>query len=315
MRANEVLSKDEIQSLLKISDLRGLSEVLITWGVIFGSFYLVSWKSNILTIFIAIYLIGGRQLALAILMHDAAHFALFNHKKINDFIGQWFCAAPVWHSLPKYRVHHLAHHKYAGSEQDPDYSLVKGFPITRLSLIRKFARDLFGISGIKRIFAQLLMDFGYLKYTVAANVEKDTEPRSLFSRFTYGLINFLPFLISNIALYFILSYLGLGSVYYLWPVAYLTTFSLFVRIRSIAEHACTDMDLHPVKSTRTTYANIFARLSVAPHHVNYHLEHHFLMTVPSYRFPEFHKILKERGVYQDGHLAQGYFEVLKSSYR
>jgi len=45
--------------------------------------------------------------------------------------------------------------------------------------------------------------------------------------------------------------------------------------------------------------------------VNYHLEHHFLMAVPSYRLPQMHKILKARGVFKDAPLAHGYAEILR----
>jgi fatty acid desaturase len=47
--------------------------------------------------------------------------------------------------------------------------------------------------------------------------------------------------------------------------------------------------------------------------VNYHLEHHFLMAVPSYRLPQMHKILKARGVFKDAPLAHGYAEILRKA--
>ncbi|WP_425402017.1 fatty acid desaturase [Hahella ganghwensis] len=36
----------------------------------------------------------------------------------------------------------------------------------------------------------------------------------------------------------------------------------------------------------------------APHGVNYHCEHHAMPTVPAYHLPRMHKLLKERGFYQ-----------------
>ena len=38
------------------------------------------------------------------------------------------------------------------------------------------------------------------------------------------------------------------------------------------------------------------RLLVAPNYVNYHLEHHLVMTVPHYHLPRMHRMLRERGV-------------------
>jgi fatty acid desaturase len=91
----------------------------------------------------------------------------------------------------------------------------------------------------------------------------------------------------------------------------MTTFSVFVRVRSIAEHACTEDTLDQFLNTRTTLAGFFARLTVAPHHVNYHLEHHLLMTTPHYRLKKMHRLLKERGVYESRPPAANYFEVLR----
>src|SRR3546814_7780755 len=44
---------------------------------------------NPLTFIAAVMVIGGRQLGLAILMHDAAHGLLFRTRRWNEFAGQW----------------------------------------------------------------------------------------------------------------------------------------------------------------------------------------------------------------------------------
>src|SRR5690606_3120686 len=96
-----------------------------------------------------------------------------------------------------------------------------------------------------------------------------------------------------------------------WIVAYLTTFSLIIRVRSIAEHACTQLDADPIKNTRTTYANPIARVTFAPHRVNYHLEHHLLMSIPYFQLPHFHRLLKERGALDSANIAENYWKVMK----
>ena len=68
------------------------------------------------------------------------------------------------------------------------------------------------------------------------------------------------------------------------------------RIRAIAEHALTPDADDPLGNTRTTLARPWERLLIAPNRVNYHLEHHLLMTVPHYRLPEMHERLRERGL-------------------
>ena len=100
-------------------------------------------------------------------------------------------------------------------------------------------------------------------------------------------------------------------MYLLWLGALLTTFNFSLRIRSIAEHALVENAEDPIRNTRTTYANWLERMLFAPHHVNYHLEHHMLMSVPSYHLPQMHRKLKERGFYEKGLLEHGYWNIIK----
>ena len=60
-------------------------------------------------------------------------------------------------------------------------------------------------------------------------------------------------------------------------------------------------------------ARWWERLLVAPNRVNYHLEHHLLMTVPHYNLPRMHALLRERGVLDDACIADGYWGVLKNA--
>ena len=50
---------------------------------------------------------------------------------------------------------------------DPDLSLVAGFPVSKQSLTRKFLRDLTGITGLKFSLGRVLMDLDVMKWTVA----------------------------------------------------------------------------------------------------------------------------------------------------
>ena len=81
-------------------------------------------------------------------------------------------------------------------------------------------------------------------------------------------------------------------LYLLWAGAWLTTNTLVTRIRSIAEHALTPDADDPLGNTRTTLARWWERLFIAPNRVNYHLEHHLLMTVPHYKLPRLHALLR-----------------------
>jgi len=47
--------------------------------------------------------------------------------------------------------------------------------------------------------------------------------------------------------------------------------------------------LDPLRNTRTDAARWWERLLVAPNRVNFHLEHHLLMTVPHHNLPRLHR--------------------------
>ncbi len=53
------------------------------------------------------------------------------------------------------------------------------------------------------------------------------------------------------------------------------------------------------------------RLLLAPNRVNYHLEHHLLMTVPHYKLPRLHRMLDERGLLDGALVTRGYRAVLE----
>jgi fatty acid desaturase len=73
-------------------------------------------------------------------------------------------ARPIWNDLQKYRVRH---HAKTSTPDDPDLSLVAGFPVSKKSLTRKFLRDLTGITGLKFSLGRVLMDLDVMKWTVA----------------------------------------------------------------------------------------------------------------------------------------------------
>ncbi|MES0874654.1 fatty acid desaturase family protein [Sinimarinibacterium thermocellulolyticum] len=309
LRPRELFTPEQIAQLTARSDLRGAWMVLSTWAAIGVCFTALAIWPSIWTFIAAVFVLGGRQHALAILAHEAAHRLLFRTPTLNEWIGDWLCARPIWNDVPRYRTHHLRHHTHTGLEVDPDLSLVTPFPTTRGSLIKKALRDVSGQTALRRIAAQLLMDIGVFEYTVAATVTRrprGTRPLSDYVR--EGLRHMTPMLVTNAALFGVLYALGIGWTYWAWIAAYMTTFSLYIRIRSIAEHACMERSADVLRNTRTTRAGWLARLTVAPMHVNYHQEHHLMASVPCHRLPELHRMLRANGVVE---APSGYGTVLR----
>jgi len=307
MRPTEIFSREEMARLTARSDTMGAWGVLSTWAIIAGAFALLARWPSVVTWAIVLVVLGGRQLALAVLMHEGAHRTLFRTRWLNDVVADVVCARPIWGDVRKYRAHHLGHHRKTGRADDPDLSLVTPFPTTRASLVRRFVRDLLGMTGWKLVAARLLMDAQILEYTVAHEVRR--LPRRAWHVHARALLRSVaPPILANAVLFAILAATGHAWVFLAWPLAYLTTFALFVRIRSMAEHACTARSPDIFANTRTTRAGWLARATVAPLAVNFHLEHHLLVAVPWFRLAHLHRLLQARGLVAP---SPGYLDVLR----
>jgi len=306
----EVLSRDEIKSLLETNNWRSFGSIALNWGLVAAAFAWVAMAPGVISVLGAIAIIGGRQLGFAVLMHEAAHHTLFRNRRLNDLAGGWLCAYPVWTDVSPYRPYHLQHHAKNWTSEDPDLDLANKFPVTRDSMKRKVWRDLSGQVGWKRARATLRRDLGL-------GLANDASGTSLSFGKTArkggrGWQNLRGVVITNGLLLLGLSLAGRPELYLLWVVAWFTTNSLVTRIRSIAEHNMVTEPGNELKNSRTIEANWWQRLLIAPNRVNYHLEHHLLMTVPHYKLPKMHAMLRERGLLDNALINEGgYLDVLR----
>ena len=292
------LTREEIKTLTTMHDWRSWLSLLVDWGLIGASFALVAVAPNPLTVVVALFVIGARQLCLAVLMHEAAHRTLLSDRAWNDRVGNWLCAYPIWSDTVPYRPYHLQHHAKNWTDADPDLPLATPFPITRASMWRKVWRDLSGQTGWKRAKVTLARDLGRSQGRVKRSFEAGHEALR-------------PVVLTNVVLLGLLTVAGHPALYLLWVGAWFTTYSLVMRIRSIAEHALVPDPQDDLQNTRTTCARWWERLLLAPNYVNYHLEHHLLMTVPHYNLPRMHRMLRERGALDHACVVTGYAGVLR----
>lgn len=250
------------------------------------------------TIPLAVMIIGGRQLGLAILMHDASHGALHPNLKVNDWLGEYLTPG----GLAEYRAYHLGHHKYAQQAEDPDLGLSAPFPITPVSLRRKIVRDLTGQTHFKQRWAPLFRRI------------RERKPGQSTAGIVWAFVKRRPrFFIGAAVTIAITAPLG---YWWAWPVLWwlpsATWLPMITRLRNIAEHACVAKDeADPLRHARTTHAGPLARIFLAPYYVNYHCEHHMFMHVPCYNLPRAHRLLKAKGVLPRMLTSPGYLDVLR----
>lgn len=302
IRPLDLFTKEEWTHVSRRSAVMGPLLIFHCWAVILGAIALGIWQP--LFIPIAIMLVGARQLGLAILEHEAAHGGLHPNKTLNDGLSNLLCGPAYGGSLKAYRPYHLAHHKYAQQDEDPDLILSAPFPITPLSLRRKIIRDLTGQTFFKQRTNQFANALG-----LGLTKSKGNENRSQNARESV-----LPFLIFNTLFLAGLTLAGAWWAYFvLWLLPMATWFPMVTRLRNIAEHAVTPDRADPMRHARTTHASLFERALIAPYWVNYHCEHHMFMHLPCYRLAGAHRLLQAKGITAQMEVQPDYFTVLKQA--
>ncbi len=285
-RAADLFTKKEIAQLSKRSNWQGAWLITHCWLVIFATWAICVQWTHPLVILCAIPVIGARQLGLFIISHDAAHHLLFTNRRLNDWVAEWLLGrALLGGSILPYRKYHFVHHRFTQQDNDPDLHLSKPFPISRQSLHRKIFRDLSGQTGWKQRVASLK---------------------------SAGFSNLAPNLLINLV--FLGVFHATGKVYLyvlLWLVPYMTWNLLVTRIRNIGEHAAVPDNHDRLRNTRTTLVNPLERLLISPYFVNYHLEHHLLVSAPCYNLPKVHALLKKKGLLPQMEVQSGYLNVLR----
>ncbi|MFY0611806.1 MAG: fatty acid desaturase family protein [Hyphomicrobiaceae bacterium] len=299
MRASELLTSEQLATVRERHDWKALALIVHAWGIIFAAMALFVWWPNVVTFVLAAALIGGRQLGLAILMHDGAHGLLLKSPAQNMWVSQWLLAYPVGTDALLYRRYHLKHHARTQQADDPDLVLSQSFPVTAKSFWRKLFRDISGQTGFNQRTAQFRDALG--------KPDQPWSQRLVRAREKVGGI-----VLANVVLFAILAISGYWWLYpLLWLLPLLTFFQLFLRLRNIAEHAMVGDKDDEFAHARTTLADPVTGLFLAPYWVNYHVEHHLLMWVPCYNLPKMHRFLRE-GVYGERLLVEpNYLSVFR----
>ncbi len=298
-RLLDQLESPEFRSLFKTRPAIHAWDTAWNWALIIATIYLAT---NVLGWWfypVAVLIIGARMHALAILMHDAAHFRFLKSKKWNDLLTNLLVMYPIFSSLDKYRDNHLRHHTHLNTDHDPDWVAKLGkraftFPQSRTEFLGMVASYFFLYQGA--------MDaLWFLKRFKHSGTSQRTNADSKPLRFGYYFLLFGS-----------ITWFGLWPEYLLyWIVPYFSTFFMFQYIRSVAEHFGELAYEDALSSSRTTKANWVERFFIAPHNVGLHLEHHLYPAVPYYHLPALHRMLMQEPDFLRGaHITQGYLRGL-----
>jgi len=270
---------------------RGVFAIAFDWAVIAAAIVASEQAGRLWVYLLAVAIIAGRMHALAVLMHEGAHFRLFNSRRMNDWISDIFVAWPIFATTGGYRRNHTLHHRHANTADDPDWTSKLGaasftFPQKAVSAGLHLLGYLTTIASVR--------DAVRLQPLMA--VAPVTRARRLAR---WGYYAGLAVLVTALGVW--------PKVILYWIVPYFTLFFLFQHVRSVAEHFGSMTYSSELGSTRSVRPYLWERWFFAPHHINRHLEHHLYPGIPFYNLPALHDaLMRDPAFASSAHVTRGY---------
>jgi fatty acid desaturase len=290
----KALPKDVLAQFTQRSAWRASASVLSDFAVIAlaAAVALAFWFSLPLTV-LCVIIIGTRQHALFVIAHDAAHYLLYENRRVNDLVGR--AAATVQGlSMCTYRVIHRLHHNNLYGELDPDTALHGGYPRGRAYLVRKLLKDLTGFTAWKT-YAYFLGGAPALNTSTNVAIRPLDDTSEKLRR--DARVDRNTVIVLHAVLLAAFAWSGyLVQYLVLWILPLVTVVQAILRLRAIAEHGATTDFSSPLTAARTNVLPGWLAWLVFPHHVNYHIEHHLYASVPHYHLPALHREMTSRGL-------------------
>jgi fatty acid desaturase len=286
------LTAGDYGRLARVRALRSCASIAIDILGVALLFALPVWLPHPVTWVCCFLMMSRQQHALGILMHEAVHGLLFSSPRANDWVGRWLLGAPLCVCMDSFRFLHLTHHQYTMTERDPDLDYAKGFPVSRRKLMISFAIDLSGVV------------FPFVMNYVWRGPKQSPCPGELSRR------GVLPALVTNALLFTILWKTGHPGMYLgLWIAPLVFLLPLGLHLRGITEHGGLIDGEGQAQSSRTV-VNPLQAFFLAPHHFNYHMEHHAHPGVPHFNLPAVQSVMRESGELAQANLFRSYGAVI-----
>jgi fatty acid desaturase/SAM-dependent methyltransferase len=289
-----ILSAEEIKAYRRPVALRQCVDFALVWLQILAGIALFAWSPGIVTYIAAVVLIGGGQHGLVLVAHEFIHYNVIpRNRRLNDFIGTWFFAAPGGLPFALFRHRHFLHHRYYCTEEDT--KIIYRRDIRGIKLWFEVLNGLFMIEYVYH----LLRVFGLMKRESVGAAP--AGPR---------LIEILPQMAVTHAVIF-------AALWPIHPLAYFFLYLfplvgpqfLFSNLRAITEHQPPRALGGKANSryflgtagpfVRTVRSNIVERLFLCKINFGYHVEHHLWPQINYQFLPDVHRRLLERDAFSD----------------
>jgi fatty acid desaturase len=303
-----IVNSDELRTLARQSVADTLVAVTVLWlevvALLVVANLLPRWSMawSVPLGIVVVLLLGTRMNAFGVIVHEGSHGLLARSRKLNDRLCNWGAGFWTINSVEEYRPTHRLHHRYLGSERDPDrrFYLV---PARRGALTGLLIQDLLGVTAFRRATTR-----------IAGTSQESGAPASLLTR-PHILVG--KAVTQAVVLGQFLAFQGIarGLLFYVvfWLVPIVCLYPMILRLKTITEHF--DAGLRDPSAIQWT-----ARTSVAgrlQNHIigarmEYHFEHHVVPTIPYKGLRELHRHLERSELFARHRevLSQGYILFL-----
>lgn len=277
------LDVSQRETLLVRSDRRGLRHLAGHWGAIALCAGLI--YAAVPFWYVILPVLGILLVFLFTLLHETSHKTPFASGWINDVVGH-VCGFILFLPANWFRFFHFAHHRFTQIPgKDPELDAPK--PDTRAQYLRHVSGIPVWISHAKTLIRNAI-GRQHDPYVPEARRGKIVNEARLY------LIGYTVLLVLSIWQSSVL-------LIYIWLLSMLIG-QPFLRLYLLAEHGQCPTVANMFENTRTTFTNRLVRF--VAWNMPYHTEHHSYPSVPFYKLPDMHALIKPHlQVTSDGYRA------------
>jgi len=299
----------EVSKYLESNNYDGMLELVEDWSVVaitslitIYAYHEISGVLGIALYLVAVIVIGGRQRAIADILHQASHGAAAKNAYLNWAIGTIFSGYTVFQSFSIYTASHVKlHHPWLGNpHKDPDYiglisNKICGINRSKVNT-RKYILSLLTPST----------SYNYLLYLIRNRIyDRNEDKRETVFRCVYWMAVSFALWYQQCVHYFVL----------FWFVPLLTSNVWIGSLLELLEH------FPMMDDPNIAYVDIFmsknriwshaVNFILGVHHEGYHLVHHLFPKLPSWHYRTVHDILMKDKVYAAlDHAEYGVFTMI-----
>ena len=273
-----IIKPSELTPFIRPGNFLNALWILAQYSLAFGLIVAAHKLASPLFTLFCMFLMGIIQNTLATFIHEAAHGHVFTNKTLNDKLGHFFFAAPLFSYLEDYRFLHWEHHRHTGKiNKDPELMLYRRMGLktnnfTSREVVMIFIKSLTGIHAIKGL---LFLNKFYLSKRKEGLIKKP-------GLFEHASIAFwfiaIPFLMWKMNM--------LGTYLLVWIVPSYTFFTTMLLWHGFGEHI-REKESCLCENTFSHNFDFFTTQILYPINSSYHLEHHLYPQLPWHSLKRF----------------------------